>query len=211
VSSAGLVLAALIGALVARRRTRRAQRTIHSLQSLAVFPTTPIMLLGALLGAATANTFGFTLQLFAFGLMIAMALEQSLVDFCTHRLARGVTMRAALVGGLLLALAAINIDETIRIATMMAAFVATLVFFLVLSFISKGGIGSGDVRLAPVLAMFLGWLSWQHVYIGLASGFILGGIWAFALIVTGKASRSSRNIVCPVGCCHASAPRRRHL
>jgi leader peptidase (prepilin peptidase)/N-methyltransferase len=205
VSSAGLVLAALIGALVARRRTRRAQRTIHSLQSLSVIKTAPIMIVGALLGAATANTFGFTLQLFAFGLMIAMALEQSLVDFCTHRLARGVTMRAALVGGLLLALAAINIDETIRIATMMAAFVATLVFFLVLSFISKGGIGSGDVRLAPVLAMFLGWLSWQHVYIGLASGFILGGIWAFMLIVTGKASRSSRIAFGPFLCVGAVA------
>jgi leader peptidase (prepilin peptidase)/N-methyltransferase len=163
------------------------------------------MLLGALLGAAPANMFGFTLQLFAFGLMIAMALEQTLVDFCTHRLARGVTMRAALAGGPLLTLAAINIDETTRIATMMAAFVATLVFFLVLSFISKGGIGSGDVRLAPMLAMFLGWLSWQHVYIGLASGFILGGIWALALIVTGKASRSSRIAFGPFLCIGAVA------
>jgi leader peptidase (prepilin peptidase)/N-methyltransferase len=205
VSSAGLVLAALIGALVAGRRTRRAQCTIQSLQSLSVIKTPPIMIVGALLGALTANTFGFTLQLFAYGLMIAMALEQTLVDFCTHRLARGVTMRAALAGGPLLTLAAINIDETTRIATMMAAFVATLVFFLVLSFISKGGIGSGDVRLAPMLAMFLGWLSWQHVYIGLASGFILGGIWALALIVTGKASRSSRIAFGPFLCIGAVA------
>ena len=204
-SSAGLVLAAFIGATIARRRTRRAQRTIHSLQSLAVLPTTPIMLLGGLLGVATANMFGFTLQLFAYGLMIAIALEQTLVDFHTHRLARGATMKAALVGGPLLALAAINIDETTRIATMMAAFIATLVFFLVLSFISKGGIGSGDVRLAPVLAMFLGWLSWQHVYIGLASGFILGGIWALALIVKGKASRSSRIAFGPFLCVGAVA------
>ena len=163
------------------------------------------MLLGALLGAATANTFGFTLQLFAFGLMIAMALEQTLVDFHTQRLARGATMRAALVGGPLLVLAAINIDETTRIATMMTAFFATLIFFLVLSFVSKGSIGSGDVRLAPVLAMFLGWLSWQHVYIGLASGFILGGIWALALIVTSKASRSSRIAFGPFLCVGAVA------
>jgi leader peptidase (prepilin peptidase)/N-methyltransferase len=205
VSSAGLILAAFIGAIIARRRTRRAQRTIQSLQSLSVIKTTPIMFVGALLGAATANTFGFTLQLFAYGLMIAMALEQTLVDFCTHRLARGVTMRAALAGGPLLTLAAINIDETARIATMFGAFIATLVFFLVLSFMSKGGIGSGDVRLAPVLAMFLGWLSWQHVYIGLASGFILGGIWAFALIVTGKASRYSRIAFGPFLCVGAVA------
>jgi leader peptidase (prepilin peptidase)/N-methyltransferase len=163
------------------------------------------MLLGALLGAATANMFGLTLQLFAFGLMIAMALEQTLVDFCTHRLARGVTMRAALAGGPLLTLAAINIDETARIATMFGAIIATLVFFLVLSFMSKGGIGSGDVRLAPVLAMFLGWMGWSYVYIGLASGFILGGIWAFALIVTGKASRSSRIAFGPFLCVGAVA------
>jgi leader peptidase (prepilin peptidase)/N-methyltransferase len=109
-------------------------------------------------------------------------------------------MRAALAGGPLLTLAAINIDETTRIATMMAAFIATLVFFLVLSFMSKGGIGSGDVRLAPVLAMFLGWMGWSYVYIGLASGFILGGIWALALIVTGKANRSSRIAFGPFLC-----------
>jgi leader peptidase (prepilin peptidase)/N-methyltransferase len=205
VSSAGLVLAAFIGAMIARRRTRRAQRTIHSLQSLAVLPTTPIMLLGALLGLATANMFGFTLQLFAFGLMLATALEQTLVDVCTHRLARGVTMRAALVGGPLLTLAAINIDETARIATMFGAFTATLVFFLVLSFMSKGGIGSGDVRLAPVLAMFLGWMGWSYVYICLASGFILGGVWALALVVTGKANRSSRIAFGPFLCVGAVA------
>jgi leader peptidase (prepilin peptidase)/N-methyltransferase len=205
VSSAGLVLAAIIGALVARRRTRRAQRTIFSLQSLSVIKTTPIMFVGALLGAATANTFGFTLQLFAYGLMIAMALEQTLVDFHTHRLARGVTMRAALAGGPLLTLAAINIDETARIATMFGAFIATLVFFLVLSFMSKGGIGSGDVRLAPVLAMFLGWMGWSHVYMGLASGFILGGIWALALVFTGKANRSSRIAFGPFLCAGAVA------
>jgi leader peptidase (prepilin peptidase)/N-methyltransferase len=205
VSSAGLVLAALIGAIIARRRTRRAQRTIHSLQSLSVIKTTPIMFVGALLGVATANTFGFTLQLFAYGLMIAMALEQTLVDFHAHRLARGVTMRAALAGGPLLTLAAINIDETARIATMFGAFIATLVFFLVLSFMSKGGIGSGDVRLAPVLAMFLGWMGWSHVYMGLASGFILGGIWALALVFTGKANRSSRIPFGPFLCVGAVA------
>jgi len=205
VSSAGLVLAAIIGAIVARRRARRAQRTINSLQSLVVLPTKPIMLLGALLGAATANMFGFTLQLFAFGLMIAMALEQTLVDFHTHRLARGVTMRAALVGGPLLTLAAINIDETARIATMFGAIIATLVFFIVLSFMSKGGIGSGDVQLAPVLAMFLGWMGWSYVCIGLASGFILGGIWALTLIATGKAKLSHRIAFGPFLCVGAVA------
>jgi len=56
-----------------------------------------------------------------------------------------------------------------------------------------------------VLAMFLGWMGWSYVHIGLASGFILGGIWAFALIVTGKASRSSRIAFGPFLCVGAVA------
>ena len=199
-SSAGLVLAAIIGAIIARRRSRRAQRTIHSLQSLAVLPTTPIMLIGALLGAATANTFGFTLQLFAFGLMIAMCVEQSIIDYATHRLPRGVTFRAAIIGGPLLTLAAINHDDNGRIGVMFASFIVTLALFAMLSAFSKGGIGGGDVRLAPVLAMFLGWLGASHVYIGLGSGFILGGVVATGMLVTRRASASTRIAFGPFLC-----------
>jgi leader peptidase (prepilin peptidase)/N-methyltransferase len=43
-------------------------------------------------------------------------------------------------------------------------------------------------------------MGWSYVYIGLASGFILGGIWALALIVTGKANRSSRIAFGPFLC-----------
>ena len=196
-------MSALVGAVVALRRSRRAQRTITKLDALALrkpMNKVPIALLGGLLGALTFNKFGFSLEMVAFGLMIAMCIEQSIIDYTTHRLPRGVTFRAAIIGGPLLALAAINHDDNGRIGVMFASFIVTLVLFAALAAISKGGIGGGDVRLAPVLAMFLGWLGASHVYIGLGSGFILGGVVAAGMLVARRASTSTRIAFGPFLC-----------
>jgi len=207
VSSAGSELAtivsALVGAVIAMRRSKRAQRTIARLDALALrkpIINAPVAALGGLLGALTYDKFGFSLEMFAYGLMIAMCIEQSIIDYTTHRLPRGVTFRAAIIGGPLLALAGINLDDNGRIGVMFASFIVTLVLFALLAALSKGGIGGGDVRLAPVLAMFLGWLGASHVYIGLGSGFILGGIAAAGMLITRRASASTRIAFGPFLC-----------
>jgi leader peptidase (prepilin peptidase)/N-methyltransferase len=185
------------------RRSKRAQRTIARLDALALrkpIINAPVAALGGLLGALTYDKFGFSLEMFAYGLMIAMCIEQSIIDYTTHRLPRGVTFRAAIIGGPLLALAAINLDDNGRIGVMFASFIVTLVLFALLAALSKGGIGGGDVRLAPVLAMFLGWLGASHVYIGLGSGFILGGIAAAGMLITRRASASTRIAFGPFLC-----------
>ena len=197
------IVSALVGAVVAMRRSRRAQRTITRLDALALrnsINSAPIAVLGGLLGVLTFHKFGFSLEMVAYSFMIAMCIEQSIVDYATHRLPRGVTFRAAMVGGPLLTLAAINHDDNGRIGVMFASFVVTLVFFALLAAFSKGGIGGGDVRLAPVLAMFLGWLGASHVYIGLGSGFILGGVVAVGMLITRRASASTRFAFGPYLC-----------
>ena len=206
-SSAGLELAtivsALVGAVVAMRRSRRAQRTITRLDALALrkpINSAPVAVLGGLFGALTYRQFGFSLEMIAYGLMIAMCIEQTIIDYATHRLPRGVTFRAAIIGGPLLFLAAINIDDNGRILVMFASFIITLALFALLAAFSKGGIGGGDVRLAPVLAMFLGWLGASHVYIGLGSGFIIGGVAAAGMLVTRRASASTRIAFGPFLC-----------
>ena len=197
------IVSVLVGAVVAMRRSRRAQRTITRLDALALrkpINNAPLAVLGALLGALTYRQFGFSLEMVAYSLMIAMCIEQTIIDYATHRLPRGVTFRAAIVGGPLLFLAAINIDDNGRILVMFASFVVTLALFALLTAVSKGGIGGGDVRLAPVLAMFLGWLGASHVYIGLGSGFILGGVAAAGMLVTRRASASTRIAFGPFLC-----------
>ena len=197
------IVSVLVGAVVAMRRSRRAQRTITRLDALALrkpINNAPLAVLGALLGALTYRQFGFSLEMVAYSLMIAMCIEQTIIDYATHRLPRGVTFRAAIVGGPLLFLAAINHDDNGRILVMFASFVVTLALFALLAAFSKGGIGGGDVRLAPVLAMFLGWLGASHVYIGLGSGFILGGVAAAGMLATRRASASTRIAFGPFLC-----------
>jgi len=202
-SELATIISALVGAFVAMRRSRRAQRTIAKLDVLALrkpMNKPQLAVLGALLGALTYRQFGFSLEMVAYGLMIAMCIEQSIIDYATHRLPRGVTFRAVIVGGPLLALAAINHDDNGRIGVMFASFVVTLALFALLAAFSKGGIGGGDVRLAPVLAMFLGWLGSSNVYIGLGGGFILGGIAAAGMLITRRASASTRIAFGPFLC-----------
>jgi leader peptidase (prepilin peptidase)/N-methyltransferase len=118
--------------------------------------------------------------------MCAMCVEQSLIDITTHRLTRSVTMRAAFIGGPLLSIAAIANNQPGKIGVMALSFTATLLTFMALSLASKRGIGAGDVRLAAVLAMFLGYLGAQYVFQGLALGFIIGGVIALLLLITLK-------------------------
>jgi leader peptidase (prepilin peptidase)/N-methyltransferase len=161
--------------------------------------------LAAAIAAQLLNQFTFSWELFAYGLMCAMCIEQSLIDIATHRLTRSVTMRAAFIGGPLLSIAAITNNQPGKIGVMALSFTATLLTFMTLSLASRRGIGAGDVRLAAVVAMFLGYLGAQYVFQGLALGFIIGGIVALLLLITRKANRYTRIAFGPYICIGAMA------
>ena len=62
--------------------------------------------------------------------------------------------------------------------------------YFVLRVVYPAGMGFGDVKLAGVLGLYLGYLSWEHLLWGTAAAFLLGGLFGLALIVlrrgTGK-------------------------
>jgi len=57
---------------------------------------------------------------------------------------------------------------------------------------SGRGMGLGDVVLAPLLGLSLGWLGWGPSLVGLLGGFLIGAAVGMALIGTGRAGRRSR-------------------
>ena len=65
--------------------------------------------------------------------------------------------------------------------------------YLVLMLISPGGggLGFGDVKLAGVLGLLLGWLGWGPVLVSVFAAFLLGGVIALTLLLARRASRSS--------------------
>jgi len=60
--------------------------------------------------------------------------------------------------------------------------VAGFAALFVIHFISPRGMGFGDVRLAGVIGMMLGWLGLRYLFLGLFLGFLLAAVIGLALI-----------------------------
>jgi leader peptidase (prepilin peptidase) / N-methyltransferase len=62
-------------------------------------------------------------------------------------------------------------------------------FYLLLAVLSPSGMSLGDVKLAASLGTLLAWFGWPLLIGGGFAGFLLGGIFASALLVNRKAGR----------------------
>jgi leader peptidase (prepilin peptidase)/N-methyltransferase len=69
--------------------------------------------------------------------------------------------------------------------------VALALLYFVLAFVSRGGMGMGDVKLAGVLGLYLAWTGWGALIAGAFSAFILGGLFGIILIIARRAKRKS--------------------
>lgn len=123
----------------------------------------------------------------AFCILAATLVVQTWIDLKTQRLPRSITYTAMALGGSALIVAAIVRDEPERI--WMAALGAAIALALMAAIYaaSKGGMGFGDVILAPLLGMYLGWLNPGIVAPGLFFGFIFGAVVGVAMMAGNKA------------------------
>jgi leader peptidase (prepilin peptidase)/N-methyltransferase len=130
-------------------------------------------------------------ELLAFWWLAVIAVTLAFIDLAVYRLPDRLTLAAYLgTGGLLTAaaLAGGRFDDLLRAGLAGAALAA---FYLLLFLINPAGMGLGDVKLAASLGTALGWLGWDIVVSGAFLGFVAGGLYGAALMVTGRASRKS--------------------
>jgi leader peptidase (prepilin peptidase)/N-methyltransferase len=73
---------------------------------------------------------------------------------------------------------------------------AFAVFFAVWWFYPRG-IGFGDVRIAGVLGVALGWLGFYHLYVGLVIGLLVGTVFGVTLMVLRGTGRKTRMPLVP--------------
>ncbi|HET7762533.1 MAG TPA: A24 family peptidase [Phycicoccus sp.] len=121
------------------------------------------------------------------------------IDLDVHRLPVGLVVPTAWWLAALLVVATVATGEP----RWQGALIGVLVmggFYVLLSLLPGGGVGGGDVRLAPVIGAVLGWLSVAHLVIGMAAGFLIGGLGAIVLLVLGRAGRKTHIAYGPAMC-----------
>ena len=103
------------------------------------------------------------------------------IDLDVHRLPVGLVVPTAWWLLALLAVASLATADRRWLSGLVGAAVMGVVYLL-LAVLPGGGVGGGDVRLAPVIGGLLGWLGTAHLVVGLLAGFLVGGIAAVALL-----------------------------
>ncbi|NJC74198.1 prepilin peptidase [Planosporangium thailandense] len=171
----------LVGWLVLRGRCA------HCAQRISVrYPLVEIAT--ALLFVGVAARFGLSAALPAYLYLTAVAVALAMIDLDVHRLPDVIVLPSYAVGAVLLVLATAADGDWWAAARAAAAMAALWTFYFVLAFLYPAGMGFGDVKLAGLLGLYLGWLGWSSVLIGAFAGFLLGGLAGVALLVTRRAN-----------------------
>ena len=137
------------------------------------------------------SALGDTLTLLAFLYLAVVSVLLTVIDLRSHRLPDRIVLPSYLVAGALLGLAAVAAGEYSRLLVAGIGLVALWLFYFLLAVARPGGMGFGDVKLAGLLGLYLGWLGWGPLVVGALTAFLLGGIAATVLLLSRRASRTS--------------------
>lgn len=193
----------LVSWLVLRGRCRDCGSRISiryplvELGSALFFVVVALLFVPPIVRAATLPTiWAGVLALVAYLYLAAISVALALIDLDTRRLPNAIVMPAYLVGAVLLASSSVLAADFGSLLGAVVGCAALGLVYLAMAVVSPGGMGFGDVKLAGVLGLFLGWLGWGTLATGAIMAFLLGGIFGIILIL---ARRGGRKTAIPFG------------
>lgn len=145
----------------------------------------------AALFVAVAARFGWSWQLPGYLYLAAIAIALAAIDLDVMRLPDKIVLPSYAVAVALFAPAVIAGHSWGPAVRGLLAAALLYAVYWVLAVLPKG-LGGGDVKLAPLLGFYLGWLSWSSVAVGAFAGFLLGGLVGAALLALRRADRKTR-------------------
>jgi leader peptidase (prepilin peptidase)/N-methyltransferase len=137
----------------------------------------------------TAWHFGLSWRTPAFCVLMAGLVALSWIDLKIKRLPRAIIYWTAIIGVPLLCVAALVEHEPKRMWMMVLGAAISLSIMALIYWVSRGGMGDGDVRLSPLLGAYLGFLNPGLALVGLFFGFLVGAIVGVFLMITRRAGR----------------------
>lgn len=138
----------------------------------------------ALLTALTVLRTGSSWELPAFLLLAVVGVLLAVVDLQHRLLPNRVVLPALAAGAVLLVLPTLADGAGGALARAALGAAALFAVYLALALASPGGLGMGDVKLAALLGLYLGWLGWGAVVLGALTGFVVQAVLALGLLAT---------------------------
>ena len=131
------------------------------------------LLLGRFAGQPVALAFGF------FG---ALGVALAAIDIAVQRIPDRLTLPAYPVLILLLAAAALLGHQGGDLVRALLGGLLLAAAFLLMALLRPGQLGGGDVKLAGLAGLTLGWLGWPALLLGTVLGFVLCAIYGLVLL-----------------------------
>jgi leader peptidase (prepilin peptidase)/N-methyltransferase len=159
----------------------------------AISPRYPLVeLLTGVLFAAAALRFGYDWALPAFLVLLAGLVAVSAVDIDLKRIPNKIVYPTGIAVALLLGVAAAATGEWGDLARAAAGGLIGFTVLFLIYFVAPRGMGFGDVRLAAVIGLALGWFGLGYVALGLFLAFLTSSVIGIALIAARVATRKSK-------------------
>lgn len=135
--------------------------------------------------------FGLGIEFVAYAYLAALAMVLTVIDLTYHRLPDVIVLPAYPVLLMLLAIECLVTGEWWPLATAAIGGAILFVLYFAAAIARPGGMGFGDVKLAGVIGIALGWLGWGPLVVGAFAAFLIGGVVGVVLIAARKSGRKS--------------------
>lgn len=144
-----------------------------------------------MIAGSTLGVIAGLAQLLAFLYLAAISVALAMIDLDTHTLPNRIVLPGYAVGVVLLGASGTLSGDGGALLRAGVGMAAMWLLYLTMALAYPGGMGFGDVKLAGVLGLFLGFLGWQQLIVGAFAAFIFGGIFSLGLLALRKANRRS--------------------
>jgi leader peptidase (prepilin peptidase)/N-methyltransferase len=153
------------------------------------YPLVELATGAAFAGVAAWRGPGFDLP--AFWYLAAVSVALAVIDVDVHRLPDAIVLRSYPVCAALLTAAALLDGRPGALVRAAVGGVALWALYFVLILVYPAGMGYGDVKLAGILGMYLGYVAWTALPVGAFLGFLAGGLVGGGLMLARRATRKS--------------------
>jgi leader peptidase (prepilin peptidase)/N-methyltransferase len=184
------------GAVVGAALAGYSRRLLTSIPPGLLAARLAVPVLTAIAFGSLAWRFGDQFAVLPYSYLAAVGVPLGFVDAIEQRLPNVLVLPGFGVLGVMFATSAIFDSNGSSLIRAVAGMVILAAFYLVLAVASRGGLGAGDVKLAGLLGLALGWQSWPVLVIATFLGWFTA---ALAWLILCVARWRRRNSVLPMG------------